>query len=91
MAGGEQQVAIGQDPQLITAWGGVFPFHFAIGIHDEDFALDVVGTSEAMPSGLRNQGESDEPCGSEKHQERTDGAERGHGWLGLLWSWGVGG
>ena len=48
VAGVEEQVAVGQRPQIVAVARGVFPLDFAIGVDDEDLAAGVVGANEVV-------------------------------------------
>ena len=48
VAGVEQQVAVGQRPEVIALPGGIFPPDFTLGVDDEDLAGGVVGANERM-------------------------------------------
>src|ERR1035438_1061806 len=48
VAGVEQQVAVGQRPEVIALPSGIFPLDFTLGVDDEDLAGGVVGANEMM-------------------------------------------
>ncbi len=49
MAGGEEEIAVGENPDVVAVGGAVeFPHDFALVGDDEDLALGVVGANEGM-------------------------------------------
>ena len=48
MAGHEQQIAVGQHPQIVATGARILPLDLALGRHQEDLALAVVRTGHRM-------------------------------------------
>lgn len=48
MSGREDEIAIRQCPEFVAARRRMLPLHFAVGAHDEDFALGVIRAGETM-------------------------------------------
>ena len=49
MAGGEEEIAVGENPDVVAVGGAVeIPHDFALVGDDEDLALGVVGANEGM-------------------------------------------
>ena len=52
VAGVEEQVAVGQHPEVIAARGGVFPFDLSLAANEKNFARGIVRAGERMGDGL---------------------------------------